>query len=474
MPLRNLAWLLIVPAIVALGLAVGYSAPAPEGDYQRVRRLVDVMAEVDANFYRKLTDEEWKQFVEDMANGGLQKLDRNSEYLNAAQLKQFEAETEGSFGGVGIVLAIDQPTKFLKVDHPMPGTPAYEAGIVAGDLIVRVGDKSTENVTVPEARKLITGEPGTQVTLTTRRAGREPADRDVTLTRARVATHPVTGVLRRADDPNRWDWFVDRAAGIGYVRVLAFNDLTTKELKAAVEEIERDGGKGLIIDLRDNPGGLLTQSVDVANLFLPAGKPIVATRGRDPDKTRDFKAEKDREVFRGRPVVVLVNENSASASEIVSAALQDHGRATIIGERTYGKGSVQKLLRLGGEGERRAAVKLTTETYWRPNGQNMDRRLATKEKPDEWGVKPDIVVPMTPDEKERSAWDYYRALWVAGKPGAVGPNPPAAPVPKPPGSMVHALRAMVSPGAPPLPNDAKPAEDVQLKAAIADLKKKTG
>ncbi len=474
MPLRNLAWLLIVPALVALGLAIGYSAPRPDTDFDRVRRLVDVMSEVDTNFYRKLTDEEWKQFTEDMANGGLQRLDRNSEYLNAAQLKQFEAETEGSFGGIGIVLAIDQPTKFLKVDHPLPGTPAYEAGIIAGDLIVRVGDKSTENTTVPDARKLITGEPGTQITLTVRRPGRVPLDQDVALTRARVAQHPVSGVLRRADDPTKWEWFADRPAGIGYVRVTGFNDLTTKELKAAVDEIERGSGKGLIIDLRGNPGGLLTQSVDVANLFLPEGKPIVATRGRDPGKSREFKAEKDREVFRGRPIVVLVDEHSASASEIVAAALQDHQRATIIGERTYGKGSVQKLLRLGGEGDQKAAVKLTTETYWRPNGQNMDKKLATKEKPDEWGVRPDVLVPMTLDEKERSAWDYYRAQWVAGKPSVVGPNPPAAPVPKAPGSMVHSLRALVSPGAPPLPSSAKPAEDVQLKVAVAELKKKIG
>ncbi len=474
MPLRNLAWLLIVPAFVALGLAVSYSAPAPDKDYQRVRQIVDVLAEVDTHFYRALTDEEKQQLVEDMINGGLRRLDPHSEYLNAAQLKQFESESEGSYGGVGIVLTIDSGTKYLKVDHLMPGTPAYEAGIIAGDLIVKVGERSTEGITVPDARKIITGEPGTQVTLTIRRAGRNPPDEEVILKRALVAQHPVSGVRRRPDDPNRWEWFADRANGIGYVRVVAFNELTAKELKAAIEEIEREGGKALILDLRENPGGLLTQAIEVANLFLSEGKPIVSTRGRNAEKERVFKAEKNREVYKAeRPMVVLVNDGSASASEIVASALQDNGRAIVVGERTYGKGSVQKLLRLA-FGDEKAAVKLTTETYWRPNGQNMDRRLAPKDKPDEWGVKPDVDLPTTAEEKEHAAWDYYRVMWVAGKPSAVGPNPPQPPEPKYPGSVSQNLRVLISPNAPPVPSapDPKKYEDKHVKAAVELLKRK--
>jgi carboxyl-terminal processing protease len=470
MPLRNLAWLLIVPAIVAVGLAISYSAPAPDRDYQRVRQLVDVMAEVDAHFYRALTDEEKQQLVENMINGGLHRLDPHSEYLNSEQVKRFESESEGSYGGVGIVLGIDPATKFLKVDHPMPGSPAYEAGVVAGDLIVKVGERSTQGMTVPEARKLITGEPGTQVTLTTRRAGRNPADEPVVLTRGAIPQHPISGVRRRPDDPSKWEWFDDRTSGVGYVRVTAFNELTTKELKAAIAEIERDGGKALILDLRENPGGLLTQAIEVASLFLSEGKPIVTTRGRNAEKERVFKAEKDREVFKDKPVAVLVNDGSASASEIVASALQDNGRATVVGERTYGKGSVQKLLRLQ-HGDEKSAVKLTTETYWRPNGQNMDRRLAPKERPDEWGVRPDVDLPMTLEEKERSAWEYYRSIWVAGKPSVVGPNPPPAPLPKPPGSVIHALRAVIDPTALPAVG-ARPFEDKHIKAATDLLKRK--
>jgi carboxyl-terminal processing protease len=465
MPLRNLAWLLVVPALVALGLAISYSAPAPDKDYQRVRKVVEVMAEVDANFYRKLSDDEWKQFVENMINGGLHDLDKHSVYLNAEQLKQFESESGGSFGGVGIVLAPDPTTKFLKVGRPMPGTPAYEAGIVADDLIVKVGDASTEGITVPEASKRIKGEPGTKVVLTTRRAGRNPPDEAVTLTRAEIPHHPVTGVRRRADDPGRWEWFVDKPAGIGYVHVSTFSGLTTKELRAAVEEIERDGGRALVLDLRDNGGGLLNQAIDVCSLFLPEGKPVVSTHGRDPGRTRDFTAKKGAELFAPadrRPVVVLMNNQSASASEIVASALQDNKRAVVVGERSYGKGSVQKLLPLNGDGDDKAAVKLTTETYWRPNGENMDRQLATKEKPDEWGVRPDVEVKTTDAEKARFEIEREKREWVAGKPAVVGPNPP--PAPEPP------IRKGTD--GKPLLDLSKPYVDRPLDAAIDELKKK--
>lgn len=460
MPLRNLVWMVVVPAIVGLGLAISYSAPPPDKDYRLVRQVVDVLAEVDANFYRELTDDERQQLVEDMINGGLQKLDRHAEYLNADQLKRFETDAQGSFGGVGIVLTLDQPTKFLKVDHPMPGTPAYSAGIVADDLIVKIGDRSTEGITVPDARKLITGEPDTPVTLTVRRTGRAPADQEVTLLRARVAQHPVSGVRRRTDDPTKWEWFVDRPNGIAYVRISGFNELTTKELKAAMEEIERGGGKALVLDLRENPGGLLSEAVSVSDLFLTGGK-IVSTRDRR-SKERTFEAKKDGTVFlpaEQRPIAVLVNDGSASASEIVSAALQDNKRAVVIGERTYGKGSVQKLLRLPGDPP--SAVKLTTETYWRPSGANIDRARAPKDAPDQWGVRPDIEVPTTKEEKLRAEVEQMKLQWVAGKPEAVGPKPPPAPTPK-------------GADGKPIVDESKPYVDGPLNKALEVLKGKIG
>jgi carboxyl-terminal processing protease len=480
MPLRNLAWLLIAPVLVALGLAVSYSAPRPDRDYEYVRQIVDVLAEVDANFYRKLDDKEKQKLVEDMINGGLRELDPHSQYLNPTQLKQFKSDSEGSFGGVGIQLTVDPATKFLKVDHPMPGTPAYDAGIIAGDLIVKIGDQPTdqlkfdnlspEQLKLPErerqivaAAKLIKGEAGTKVALTIRRAGRNPADEVVELTRGHIPQHPVSGVRRRADDPTRWEWFVDKPNGVAYVHVSGFNELTAKELKAAIEEIEREGGKGLILDLRDNPGGLLNQAIDVASLFLSEGALIVSTRGRDAERERVEKAKKDREVFKPadqHPVVVLIDGGSASASEIVASALQDNKRATVVGERSYGKGSVQKLLhlRVGGE---EAAVKLTTETYWRPSGKNMDRKLAEKEGSKEWGVTPDVEVPATKEERERAALEFLKLHWVAGKPSVVGPNPPTMPTPK-------------GADGKPIVDDSKPFVDKQLNAAVDVLKKKLG
>ncbi|HEY1189766.1 MAG TPA: S41 family peptidase [Gemmata sp.] len=458
MPLRNLAWLIVVPAVVALGLAISYSAPPPDKDYQLVRRIVDVLAEVDASFYRELTDEERKQLVEDMINGGLQKLDRHAEYLNEEQLKRFETDAQGSFSGVGILLALDPATKFLKVDHPMPGTPAYDAGIIAGDLIVKIGDTSTEGITIPDARRLILGEPGTPVVLTIRRAGRNPTDQAVTVKRGSVAQHPVSGVRRRADDPTKWEWFADKPNGIGYIRIGGFNELTTKELRAAVEEIEREGGKALILDLRENPGGLLSEAVSVSDLFLTEGK-IVSTRDRR-SKERTFEAKKDGTIFlpaEQKPIVVLVNDGSASASEIVSAALQDHKRATVIGERTYGKGSVQKLLRLPGNPP--SAVKLTTETYWRPSGANIDRSRAAKDAPDVWGVKPDIEVPTTKEDKLRAEVELMKLQWVAGRPDVVGPNPPPAPTPK-------------GADGKPIVDESKPYVDKPMNKALEVLKNK--
>ncbi|MDB5312034.1 MAG: family peptidase [Gemmataceae bacterium] len=464
MPLRNLVWLLAVPAVVLVGLAVSYSAPAPDKDYKLVRQVVDVLAEVDSNYYRELSDDERQKFVEDMINGGLHELDPHSEYLNEKKLKEFKTSSEGSFGGVGINLATDPKTTFLKVGYPMPGTPAYDAGLVANDLIVKVGDRSTEGMKIEEARKLITGEVKSTVTLTIRREGRTPPEFDVALTRARIEIHPVAGVARRKDDPTRWEWFIDPQQKIALVRVLiGFNDLTTKELRTAIGEIEAAGGRGLILDLRDNPGGLLNEAIDVANLFLAEGKKIVSTRNRRGSE-RSFSAKKEGALFLPTPdnpraMAVLVNRHSASASEIVASALQDHGRAVVAGERTYGKGSVQKLLYL--KPDEATAVKLTTETYWRPSGKNIHRSPNSKET-DEWGVRPDegLEVPTTEEERIRFMVEARKLDYVAGKPEVVGqPPPPPPPIPK-------------GPDGKPVVDDSKPFEDRVLNRAVDTLKRK--
>ena len=463
MPIRNIIWLLIVPGIVALGLAIGYSAPHPDKDYERVRRVVEVLAEVEANYVRELKDDEREQLVDDMINGGLRKLDPHSVYLNDKQLKEFEQDNEGSFGGIGILLGgLDEKTKLLKIAHPMAGTPAYDAGLIAGDIIAKIDDTETKDFNGEQATKLIKGEVGTKVTLTIRREGHNPPEFHVTLTRSWIALHPVTGVSRRADDPTKWNWFVDPQNKIGYVRVSVFNELTAKELKEAVEEIEKAGGKGLILDLRDNPGGLLSQAIEVADLFLTEGKIVTTKDRRGGEKTST--AKESGTLFLPadqHPMVVLVNHESASASEIVSAALQDNGRAVIVGDRTYGKGSVQSLFRL--PPDQKTAVKLTTQTWWRPSGKNMDRLAAPKDKPDEWGVSPDegMTVPVTDLEYGRRIFEIRKLDYVAGKPDLVGPNPPPAPSLVPKGQDGK-----------PLWDESKPFDDRQLYQALQFLRKK--
>ena len=460
MPLRNVVWLLVVPGLIGLGLAIGSAAPAPDKDYRLVRQIIEVLAEVDANYVRELSDADRQKLVEDMINGGLHNLDPHSEYLNAEQLKRFETDNQGSFGGVGINITTDAKTKLLKVEFPMAGTPAYEAGVVAGDLIVKVGDISTENMKVEEARKRITGELGTEVTLTIRREGHNPPEFPVTLTRSKIAIHPVAGVSRRTDDPTKWNWFADPAEKIALVRISQFNDLTADEVRSAIAEIEAAGGKALVIDLRENPGGLLSQAIEVSDLFLTEGKIVTTKDRRGGEKTST--AKEKGTVFlptATRPMAILVDGNSASASEIVAAALQDNKRAVVVGERTYGKGSVQSLFRL--PPDQKTAVKLTTQTWWRPSGKNMDKKYAEKQRIDEWGVTPDdglSVIP-TRDERLRYEVEMQKLNYVAGKPSVVGPNPP----PMPP---------FLGPDGKPIVDESKPFEDRALNRALEYLRKK--
>ncbi|WP_439627359.1 S41 family peptidase [Gemmata sp.] len=457
---RNLAWLLIVPGLIGLGVAIGYSAPAPDQDYQLVRQFVEVMAEVDANYVRELAPEDRQKFVEDAIGGGLRKLDPHSVYLNERQLKEFDTETEGSFDGVGILLGQDEKTKRLKISWPFAGGSAYESGLIANDVIVKVGDTDTRDMTAEQASKLIKGERGTKVTLT---IGRGDKEFPVTLTRARIAMHPVAGVSRRADDPAKWNWFVDPQNKVALIRISSFSGLTTKEVEEAVKEIEAAGARALVLDLRDNPGGLLDEATKIADLFLTDGKIVTTKDRRGGEKTSSARGAGT--VFlpaETKPMVVLVNRDSASASEIVAAALQDNNRAVVVGERTYGKGSVQSVFRLAPD--QKNAVKLTTQTWWRPNGKNMDKLYAEKQKIDEWGVTPneEMTVALTDPELLRYRVELRKLEYVAGRPDIVGPNPPPPPE----------LPALKGQDGKPLWDEKKPFEDRQMDKALDYLRKK--
>ncbi len=424
MPRRNLAWLLGVASVITLGLAATHIVSwaqdrqeRREKNYELIRLLVDVLDEVDQKYVTPLDSDRKRKLVEDMINGGLDRLDPHSTFINAKDYKQFDKQSKGKFGGIGVQIGYDRNgANQLVIISPMVGTPAYEAGILANDLVVKIDGKSTENMRLGEAVDLIQGEAGQKITLTVIHEGtKEPVD--VPITRAQIEVQAVLGDVRKPDDPKEWDYFVDKENKIGYLRLVTFSDKSAEEMQKAVEQLQRDGARAVIIDLRNNPGGLLQRAVEIADLFLSEGR-IVSTRGRNHrEEIYDAKApgtlllpEKDY------PMAVLINRNSASASEILSAALQDHQRAKIVGERSYGKGSVQNVIPMENS---TSALKLTTASYWRPSGKNIHRFPDSKET-DEWGVKPDpgFEVPLKEDERLAYLLSRRDRDIVHGKPGA--------------------------------------------------------
>jgi carboxyl-terminal processing protease len=410
---RNLLWLLGIGFVSLLGLTVSYSAPTREKDkdYELVRLVVDVLHEVRQRYVVDIDADRERKLVEDMINGGLERLDPHSAYIPPREYKQFEKTSEGKFGGVGIQVGFDRQNRGqLTVISPMPGTPAYEAGVLAGDLIVKIDGKSTENLRMSEAVDMIQGEPGQKVTLTVlHEGGKEPVD--IAITRAIIVVPSVLGDRRKADDPKAWDFMLDKESKISYIRLINFSKTAAKEMRDTIEELQREGVRGLIIDLRNNPGGLLKSAVEISDLFLTDGR-IVSTKGRNhKEETYDAKPDATLLLPAERyPMAVLVNKYSASASEIVSAALQDHKRAVVVGERTYGKGSVQNIIEMR-EGGQPSALKLTTASYWRPSGKNIHRFPDSKDS-DDWGVRPnDSGYKVTPESRV--------ALRAAGVPDAV-------------------------------------------------------
>jgi carboxyl-terminal processing protease len=420
----NLAWLIGIPLVVLLGLTLTYSAPPirdKEHNYELVKLLVDVLAEVDQNYVRELDPEQKRRLVEDMINGGLERLDANSSFFSIREYKHFVRKSKGHFGGVGIQVNLDRNTGALIVTSPMVGTPAYEAGILAGDLILKIDGKSMETIRPAEAVEMIQGEPGTSVTLNVLHEGAmKPVD--IPIVRAVIEVETVLGDRRKPERLSDWDYVIDPARNIAYVRVIEFDEPTAGALTTVLKQLQAEGVRGLVLDLRGNPGGLLTSAVAVSDLLLNEGT-IVSTRGRRLAE-KAYTAKADGTLFEPaatHPVAVLIDRFSASASEIVASALQDNGRAIVVGERSYGKGSVQNVFPLENE---TTALKLTTQSYWRPSGQNIHRFPDSKDT-DEWGVKPTpgYEVPLSIEERKAYLeWRQKRDV-VHGKPGAA---PPAA------------------------------------------------
>lgn len=392
---------------VACWQAAHSSAPQKEEDAELYRLFVDAVEHVDRSYVQKV---ERRALVQNAIRGMLEQLDPYSDFISREARPAFEKTTTGHFGGVGI--QVDVRNNEVFVISPMVGTPAYEAGVLAGDKILKVDDQAIERIVNDDIVQKISGPPGTEVRLTVQRAPYNGKPVELKLTRQVINVETVRGWMRNPDDS--WNYHVDPQKKIAYLRVGGFSATTEADVEKTLKALVKSGEiKGLVLDLRNNPGGLLPAAVRICDMFIKEGK-LVSTKGRGQLSERVYNAV-EADTLPDFPMAILVNRFSASASEIVSACLQDHNRAVIVGERTWGKGSVQNVIDLE---DGKSAIKLTVAGYNRPNGHPIHRFKNMSEK-DEWGVKPNdgYDVRMTPEESNKLF------LWRAAKDVALGKRP---------------------------------------------------
>jgi carboxyl-terminal processing protease len=369
--------LVLLGAVIGAGLTtlvaqptswMGSSARAAVGDtYKQLNLFGDIFERIRSHYVEKPDD---SKLVEGAVNGMLNSLDPHSSYLDPKSLRDMQSQVNGQFGGLGIEVTMEDG--MIKVVTPIDDTPAAKAGLRAGDIITQLDNDPVQGLTLNQAVDKMRGAPNTKINLKIMRKGVDKP-LDIAVTRDIIRVRSVRSKIE--DD-------------IGYVRITQFNEQTadglTKAIKEINEKIPADKLKGYVLDLRNNPGGLLDQAIAVSDAFLDRGE-IVSTRGRDPEETQRFNA-RPGDLTNGKPVIVLVNGGSASASEIVAGALQDHKRATLLGSRSFGKGSVQTIIPLGpGNG----ALRLTTARYYTPSGRSIQAK----------GIVPDIeVLQEVPEE----------------------------------------------------------------------------
>jgi len=341
---------------------VVYPADNEISEYDYLKFLGDSIEKIKTDYVEHVEN---KEIVESAINGILSSLDPHSSFLNAKNLEDMKIQTKGIFGGLGIEVTMENG--FVKVISPIDDTPAYKAGIKAGDYITHLNKKSVIGLTLDEAVGKMRGPVGSKLKVTIGRTNMEPFD--ITIKRDVIK---ITSVRSRIEKD------------VGYVRITTFSEQTNKSTKEAIKKLKKNKNlKGFVLDLRNNPGGLLEQAVYVSDLFLEKGE-IVSTRGRDSENPETYKA-KPGDVINGLPLVVLINGGSASASEIVAGALQDHKRAIILGTQSFGKGSVQTIIPVNPYG----ALRMTTARYFTPSGRSIQKK----------GISPDIVVEEAKLEK---------------------------------------------------------------------------
>lgn len=375
---------------IALFLSVSYVALPPvraavDKTYDQLRLLVDVMGLVQEN-YVEVKDS--KDLIVGAIHGMVRTLDPFSQFMEPDVYKEMKTETEGQFGGLGIRISVKN--EWLTVITPLLGTPAYKIGILPDDRIVKIEGKITQGMTIEEAVKQLRGTPGTKVTITIVREGvKEPMD--FTITREVIKIETIRSKML--------------ANGVGYIQLTEFSASSEKDMGKALANLQKQGMKSLVLDLRNNPGGLLDVAVDVCKEFVGEGKLIVYTQGRRPESRRDYLTQ-GKAPYGKLPMVVLVNRGSASGSEIVAGALQDLKRALIVGTTTFGKGSVQSVFPM----QDGYALRLTTAKYYTPSGRSIHR----DEKTGKGGITPDVLIEV-PRETEAKLYMQAEEIFAPGK-----------------------------------------------------------
>lgn len=385
MPVRN-SLTLIIAAVVSLAC---YEKATRNRFASTFALAMDI---VEDNYVEEVKP---RELFENAMRGMVNQLDDYSDYYGPDFYRQFQQSIDQEFIGIGITVEGPPDVEQLTVVSPVYGSPAYRAGLRAGDLILEIDGTSTAGMLLSDAIKRMQGKPNTQVELLVRHVGPEEPVR-LRITRELIRTKSVLGETLRKD--GNWDYSLQDDPDIGYVRMTTFGEHSVDELREVLSFKDRPVN-ALILDLRGNVGGLLDAAVDICDMFIDEGV-IVSIRGRDGESQAVFEADKKSTVFdRAIPMAVLVDRYSASASEIVAACLKDHQRAVVVGQRTWGKGTVQNVIPLE---HGSSALKLTTATYWRPNGQNI-HRMRTATESDNWGVRPDegLEVALTDDEYRR-------------------------------------------------------------------------
>ena len=355
--MKTLKFIKITLLLFFISISIVQAKNSTSALYEKLDLFSDVLEKIKNEYVDEVDQSE---VIDSAVNGMLQSLDPYSSYMNPESFKNMNIETKGEFGGLGIEITME--SGFVKVITPIEDSPADKIGVKAGDYIIKINDKQVKGLTLMQAVNLMRGKIGTSINITVRRVDVDD-DLKFTIIRDKIKVREVSSSIIN---------------NVGYIRLRAFNEQSGNQLLAKIKDFSKDNNNltGYILDLRNNPGGLLSQAIQITDTFLDGGE-IVSTRGREKNDIKIYTAKRG-DALKGKPIIVLINRGSASASEIVSGALKDHKRAILLGEKSFGKGSVQTIIPLKGNG----ALRLTTAKYYLPSGNSIS----------EIGVEPDIVV----------------------------------------------------------------------------------